>query len=301
MKFVYLNSNRSGVGDRLLDLILVYTYCKAIGGETLYLEWMEGNELTNICGNTFEGSLRRKLTPAREFDYLLKNLLNFIQLPSDIKFVDNQALRELSKNTDNFVFAEYVGMQYNLNTFFAKHNRQIPTKDWVDKYYEIFKSIKFINIPESVISAFSKHRDIITIHLRRGDKCRNDNKTREDLVNLDQLQDLNEQTGKYINQFINNGFLNLCFVSDEKNVKNEYIEKYKDQCNILCFDFDEITQTYVDLYCISQAKQVLMSQFISTFSVLGSLIGDVPLHYLIQNKIMTANAYRTATFYELHN
>ena len=40
-KFIYLNSNKSGIGDRLMDLILVYTYSQYLNCERLYLTWNE--------------------------------------------------------------------------------------------------------------------------------------------------------------------------------------------------------------------------------------------------------------------
>ena len=70
--FLYLKSNKSGIGDRLLDLMLVYTYSQYLNCEKLYLHWTEDN--VDMTGNkSIYSTIRREKTPFRSVDYLLKN------------------------------------------------------------------------------------------------------------------------------------------------------------------------------------------------------------------------------------
>ena len=75
--FIYTNSNRSGIGDRLMDLILVYTYSQYLKCDRLYLHWAEdSNDMTG--NNSIHSILRKQKTPFRKKDYLLHNLQKYI-------------------------------------------------------------------------------------------------------------------------------------------------------------------------------------------------------------------------------
>ena len=72
MDFIYLNSNRSGLGDRLFDLILVYTYAKFLGFNKFFIHWTEDNN-DMVGNNSIHSILRREKTPFRKNDYILDN------------------------------------------------------------------------------------------------------------------------------------------------------------------------------------------------------------------------------------
>ncbi len=291
MDFIYLNSNRSGIGDRLIDLILVYTFAKFNGYNNIYLTWIEDKQ-DMISNNSIHTIIRREKTPFREKDYLLVNLLNFIILPDDIIFVSEKELNEKVSLSNNFVFNEYMGLKYSVFTFVNKFLNTYSEEDknnFINIYYDNYSKIKFKNIPDDIINTF-KFNNIITIHLRRSDKVVNDNGDSNGILVKD-LEKLNNITIQFVEKCIEKGFKNICFVSDEKIVKKTFINLFENKCNIINFDGDDISQTYYDLYCISNSKKILMSQNFSVFSIIGSLIGKNTLYYIYNSGLLVDRGF----------
>lgn len=278
--FLYLKSNKSGIGDRLLDLMLIYTYSQYLNCEKLYLHWTEDN--IDMTGNkSVHSTIRRKKTPFRSVDYLLQNLLEYIILPDNIFFVNQKALDIISKDSENIIFNEYMGMKYTLYSFMKKMNIHDKIK-FETEYYNNFKKIQFKNIPEYIVNKFNNN-DVLTVHLRRGDKVVNDNG--EALgIPYNQLGDLDNNTILAINKLYNLNYKKICFVSDEKEIRNKYINLFKDKAECIYFDGTEISQTYFDLYCLSKSKIILLSQKFSVFSIFSSMINKSKLLYLLDFK-----------------
>jgi len=283
MDFIYLNSNLSGIGDRLFDIILLYSFAKFIGCNNFYLNWKVNNN--DIVGNeSIYSKLRNEKTPYRSKDYLLENLQTYITFPDNIHFVNQNELNSKINNS-NFIFSEYMGLQYSVFTFIEKFLPNISEADKVKftiNYYNNFKLFTFKNIPENIRQTFINN-NVITIHLRRSDKVVDDGGVTDGIETKD-LDELDLITKNFINNCIKNGNINICFISDEKSVKDKYIEQFKDKCNVIYFNGDEISQTYYDLYCLSVSKNILMSQMFSVFSIIGSLLGNKKTLYYIYNK-----------------
>jgi hypothetical protein len=281
MNFIYNNSNLSGIGDRLFDLILVYTYAKYLNYNNIYLTWRI--DQYDMIGTKSKYSIIRKIkTPFREKDYLLDNLLNYLILPNDIIFLNKDELQNLNNN-NNFIFNEYMGVKYSVYTFLEKFlpNIDINEKNnFENMYFQNFQKIQFKNIPENIIETF-KNNEIVTIHLRRGDKVDDDQQvngiTNNELINLNMI------TEQFINKCISLNYINICFVSDKENVKNYFIEIFKKKCNIIVFKGDDISQTYYDIYCLTKSKINFLSQNFSVFSILSSMIGNINLYYVYNN------------------
>jgi hypothetical protein len=283
MDFIYLNSNLSGIGDRLFDIILLYTFAKFIGCNNFYLNWRVNNN--DMVGNSsIYSKLRNEKTPFRSKDYLLENLQTYITFPNDIHFVNQNELNS-KINDSNFLFSEYMGLQYSIFTFIEKFLPNISQTEkvkFINDYYNIFKTFTFKNIPEKIKETF-ENNEIITIHLRRSDKVVDDGGVTDGIETKD-LDELDKITENFINKCIDNGKLNICFISDEQTIKNKYIEKFKNKCNVIYFEGDEVSQTYYDLYCLTVSKNILMSQMFSVFSIIGSLFGSRKTLYYIYNK-----------------
>ena len=281
---IYTNSNLSGIGDRLFDIIQVYSFAKYIGCEKLYLEWrFDENDMAS--DRDIYTITRMTKTPFRKYDYLFENLIQFIKLPDDILFVSKNVLNNLVEQENNIIFSQYLGMTYSLSTFidtYLAHLNSYEKNNFIEQYYNNFKKIEFKNIPENVVNCFKKN-DIVTIHLRRGDKVIDDN---GDCcgIRVAELENLNRITEEIVDKFINLGYKNICFVSDEKDVKSCFINKFNDKCNIINFiSENEIYQTYYDLYFLSHSKHIVMSQSFSVFSMLASLIGGTNFYYIYVN------------------
>lgn len=290
MNFIYKNSNLSGIGDRVFDLILVYTYSKFIKCDKLYLHWTHDN-YDMIYNDSIYAKTRKLKTPFREKDYLLENLLNFIILPSDIIFIGKNELNNMNSNND-YIFNEYMGIQYSVFTFIDKFLFNIDNNEknkFINMYYENFKKIKFKNIENNIIEIF-KNNEIITIHLRRGDKVIDGNSTATQGIEYKDLKELRLITEEFINKCISLNYTNICFISDEKNVKKNYIEKYKNKCNVINIEGDDISQTYYDIYCLANSKINFLSQKFSVFSMFSSMINGAKLYYVYENgKIIDDN------------
>jgi hypothetical protein len=284
MKFLYLKPNKSGIGDRLLDLILVYTYSKYLKYNELYLCWQTDSNL--LSKKYIHSYMRRIKTPFRDKDYLLHNLLKYINLPNDIIFVNKQKMDKLISE-GNYQFKRYMGLKYTVHTFIEKILPNIDKDDkdkFIDSYYNNFKNITFNNIPENIITTFNNN-EIVTIHLRRGDKVVDDNG--ESIgIRYSELDDLNKKTDDAINKCISLNFKNICFVSDEKKIRNQFIEKFKDKCNIFVFDGDDYSQTYYDIYCLVNSKFIILSQRFSVFSIFSSMIKNINLYYILDNNMI---------------
>jgi len=271
MNLVYEKSNLSGIGDRLLDLILVYTYAKMNKYENIFLNWRIDKNLGTKNGKW--NTLRTEKTSFRKIDYLEENLLKHLEFPNDINFVSEKKLNELK--TNNKIFSEYLG---GTSVFDFMNKFKIENKTEFEKeYYNNFHKIKFKNIPENIKNKFNEK--IITIHLRRGDKVDNQTNINHG-VNENELKELDLLTKQFINQQIEQGFNNFCFISDEKRIKDEYVNLYQNKCNIISVEGDEKSQTYFDLYAMAHSEKILMSQKLSCFTILGTLLGNGKLCYL---------------------
>jgi hypothetical protein len=278
-KFIYSNSNLSGIGDRLLDLMLVLTYANYLGYDEIYLHWkVDNNDM--IGDKSYYSKLRREKTSFRGVDYLLNNLQNYLTLPSTINFVENDELEKLKNDKNNYNFNEYLGLRYNLYSF-MNHYKIENKKKFEKLYFENFNKIQFKNIPDEIINYF-KNNDVVTVHLRRGDKVAiNDDANYG--IKISNLDNLNNLTLKKIKLLQKKGFKYFNFVSDEKNTRNYFINILKSELECKYFDGDEISQTYFDLYSIAHSKKILLSQVYSSFSIFASMINKVELNYFNEN------------------
>jgi hypothetical protein len=266
MKLIYLNPPDSGLGDRLLDILLIYAYSLYKSCTGLYLSW-EYN-------NSFDHS--RKCLK-------LENLLKYISFPTNIFFVNKETLTELSNDTTNIIFKDIVGAD-SVYGFINRHMDSISLTDkqaFIEIYFNVFKQIKFINIPTEIRDIFDK-QNIVTIHLRRTDKVNNSPAAHG--VSIDELKFLDSKTEEYIESRIKQK-KTICIVSDDMSIKHHYINKYKSMATVIYFDTgDQVTQAYYDYYCLAYSDEILMSQKFSTFSITASLIGkNKQLFYIFDN------------------
>lgn len=279
MRFVYANINLSGIGDRIVDLILLYTFARLKGYERFYVEWK-----LNKNDNDIYSVVRKEKTPFRSFDILPDNLLNYIVFPEFLHIVSNEQINQLL-NEGAYNFQDYLGVRYSVNNFlniFYPNVDEISRKNFNDEYFRNFQRIRFQNIPQNIVDSF-QNKNVVTVHLRRSDKVINDGKTSNN-IGFDELEDLNNKTQQFVDKCISKGYNNICFISDEKNVRNQFIENNKSKCNIISFDGDNVSQTYYDLYSLANSKIILVSQQFSAFSLLGHLIGDNMLYYIYHGK-----------------
>jgi hypothetical protein len=259
-RLIYINPPDSGLGDRLLDVLLLYSYSILLNCSEFYVHW-EYNSSTRQC-------------------LKLNHLLYYIKFPPNIYFFNKRDVNNkyLINNPDNNIFSDCLAAS-SIFTFNEKYlKNDLEKQSQLEKiYYETFKQIHFMNIPDHIKDIFT-NKEVITIHLRRTDKINNNISAHG--VNNQELTFLNEKTHKFIETNILQGNKNICIVSDDKNCKNEYYSKYKDSANLIIFDeICQVKQAYYDLYCLCNANAIFMSQMFSTFSIVAALMTKTKLLY----------------------
>ena len=72
----------------------------------------------------------------------------------------------------------------------------------------------------------------------------------------------------------------------KKQIRDYYVNLYKNKVNCVTFNGDSISQTYYDIYCLANSKKILLSQAFSVFSIFSSLINNSVLYYFLENSKM---------------
>jgi len=284
-KLNYILSNKSGIGDRMMDIILMYTFANFIDTK-LYLNWSDSERMLMGDKTNLPSIIRHEKTSYRSRDFKFNNFTKFFELPNDINFVSEFEIIKLSKLKDTINFYDYLGMQYSPHAFLDKYqlNLSLEVKQiFYETLMNNFHLIKFKNIPIDIINLFVNN-EITAIHLRRSDKVIvNPDK---ESISIDEVENLDKITEAFCNYLISKGKKNILFVSDEKEVKLKYFEKFKNKCNAIIINVDEVLQTYIDLYCLAHSESILMSQKFSAFSLFASCINQTKLYYIYSNPIL---------------
>lgn len=282
MSFVWTNSTKSGLGDRLIDLFIIASYATLLN-KVLYMTWEEEpiSELQKIIWN-----------PIRFNDYKIENLIQYFSFPDCIHIVSKDKLNEImnQQHLEKMIFHSYLGGVYSPVTFYDC---------FIDKHYSLDEYLKHFN---TNINQFKPTRkllniveqlpnNIISIHLRRTDKCSSFiSPSITHGVSLEELSILDSKTNSIINQYINQGYKNLFFCSDSTESKLEYQTKYKNQY-IVNFNQNTIEQTYIDLYIMSVSEIIILSQRHSSFSLFACFVNSAKLIYFYNDDIITNSRY----------
>ena len=282
MSFIWTNSTKSGLCDRLIDLFIIASMAK-IYNKYLYLVWEEQpiNDIQMLIWNKI-----------RFNDYKIENVKEYFNFPNFINFISHQDLYNKVNNKNNeedIIFDNYLGGIYSPITFYDQ---------FIDKKYD---KLIFINIFKNLINQFQPTNkllnlvkdipeNLISVHLRRTDKS-------SELVSADDsngvdiryIDDLNNKTNDIINEFIEKNYKNFYFCSDCPNTKKYYENNYS-HMNIINYNINaSIEQTYIDIYLMSKSKYIILSQKHSSFSLFSSMINNVKLIYFYEDSIIHNN------------
>jgi hypothetical protein len=260
VNFIYKNPPDSGLGDRLLDIITLYTYSEMLQYKNFYVYWSLENITTRQCLS-------------------LKYFNHFVELPKNIYLISKEELNKMCSDGTNFVFTDCLGAT-SIFLFKEKYNLTEEAFTVYKKlYFENFNKIIFKNIPEQVKTTFEINKNISVIHLRRTDKV--NNVAGAHGVNGNELIYLEQKTHEFIIERAKK-HNTICIVSDDKNVKEYYINLYKnrDDVHLIYFNFqDQAIQTFVDYYCLVNSSEIFMSQKFSTFAITASFIKNTNLYF----------------------
>lgn len=283
MSFIWTNSSKSGLCDRLIDLFIITSYAQ-LYKKDLYLTW-HIQPINNI---------QKKIwNPIRFNDYKIENVKQYFQFPECIHFLSNEDLQFKinNKSEHDIYFNSYLGGIYSPITFY---------ENFINK---IFKKEEYINLFQKLIHQFQPTQkllnlvsniptNLITVHLRRTDKSsKYVSASDAHGIDLKDMDDLNNKTKNLIGRFIEKGFHHFYFASDCSNTKQEYEEYYQNQ-NIINYNINQdIEQTYIDIYLMSQSKYIILSQLHSSFSLFSSMINQSQFIFFYKQSIVNNNKY----------
>lgn len=285
MSIIWTNSTLSGLCDRLNDILILSTYAK-IKNKILKF---------NYRSQPFENSIQENLRPSyRKQDYLLENLIKYIKLSENIIIYNENEIITFNKDEDEY-FDNYLGGCYSPITFYNNFSSNLCSREkFIEIFYNQTKQILFnFNID------LSKYDKLVSVHLRRTDKVSNFTNGHHG-IKIEELNDLDNITYDIIQKFINKGYKNFYFCSDDKEILKNYINKYNSQINVINNDLSDyisfntlegqIKSVYTDLYIMSCSKYIILSQKHSSFSLFASLINKSILIY-IYDDIISHTAY----------
>ena len=144
--------------------------------------------------------------------------------------------------------------------------------------------------------------NLISIHLRRTDKSSiYISSSDAHSVDLKDIEDLNNKTNNVINKFIEKNYHSFYFSSDCPITKKDYEKIYHTQ-NIINYSINEdIEQTYIDIYLMSQSKYIILSQKHSSYSLFSSMINKTKFIYFYNDSIVHNNYSYFNYIYSVNN
>lgn len=278
-KIFWTNVTKSGLCDRLQDILLMSAYA-SLNGCDLYLYWPQGNK--DLRFNKFQLDTWPN---SRWSDYLKENLCNYFNLPKNIHFLPQNSLEDTG---EVLFFNDYLGGVFSRKTFAEKYGLD---KNKFYKFYD--KAVSEFTGKDKLKNLTDKDKQIdISVHLRRTDKINSNPNFVE--IHLRELENLDDMTEECVLMEIkrSNKKLNVYVCSDCPKSKAKFVDKICDKCNIIesppvTHDYE---QTYLDLYLLSQSQKIIMSQKHSNFSYFASLLNESELIYFYPDNEMITNS-----------
>lgn len=285
MSFIWNNSSKSGLCDRLIDLFIITTYAQ-LYKKNLFLTW----EIQPI------NEIQKKIwNPIRFNDYKIENVKQYFQFPDCIHFLSNEELHNKIKNKKNedIIFSNYLGGIYSPITFYENFiDKNFKKEEYITLFQKLIHQFqptqKLLNIVSNI------PENLITVHLRRTDKSsKYVSPSDAHGIDLKDIDNLNNKTINLINLFIKKDFHHFYFASDCPRTKQEYEKYYQNQHQkIVNFKINQdIEQTYLDIYLMSQSKYIILSQRHSSFSLFSSMINQSQFVYFYRDSLVNNNKY----------
>ena len=287
---VWVNSTKSGIGDRLIDFYLMLSLAK-VNNSCLNLIWELQDSYTENQINVWN--------EYRFHDYKIENLIQYFRLAHKVKF-----LKKIEANENAIFFNDYLGGVHSIKSFYQKYCKDSCSFSYFSQIF--FNELSAFKPKKKLINIIEKNLCIdIAVHLRRGDKL----SYRPDKMQIKfkELNSLNAKTYEAIQTVYKNNIssrkLNLFIASDDQNVKMTYIEKFKNKFNIVgIHNVEGIELTYLDLYYLSISKTIIMSMRHSNFSLFASYLNCNRLVYFYKsNKILSNSGLSNAVLFKPSN
>ena len=261
-KVLWTHPTESGIGDRLCDLLLLYSYVSIFDSE-LHFRWPQF-------------PMKDIDVKHREEDIKLENVSKYIKMPQ--KIFANSPLNP-SNNGNVCVFDRYVGGGFSVEKFHKEYVQQdLPFEQYKGSVENVSKQFSFRD--KKIIDYLSGiPKEFTAFHIRRGDKVREGTENDGTYINTAELDHLDDITKKSIDLYSRPGG-NTFFICGDEDEKNQPFIDYALLKKNKVFTTPTMPKwigTYFDLAVLSKAKKIITSQRYSSFGRFASLIGGSEL------------------------
>ncbi len=254
-----INISHSGLCDKLVDVYIHNAYAKC------------NNKQLVLNSTIFNKHDKSKNFHANRFqDILMENILSYCSFSENIIVdVDKDEFETIDD-----VEKLYIGGCYPIVDFFDKYlnsNGMCSLNDYLMCFEKpILCFDKLLEKNEDMLDIGD---DCIGLHLRRTDKVAKDPDYGQCNEKENEYYERNTRTA--LDKMISRGCSKFFICGDDKNIVTDYMLYLKSHgCSVYINDDETHVKTYMDLYCLSKCKVIIMSSKHSNFSIIGSLLGS---------------------------
>jgi hypothetical protein len=179
----------------------------------------------------------------------------------------------------------------NLDVKFpTRPGSSVPDENLKEEFRKSAKRIKPSQEVENVIPK----ETYVSVHIRGTDKFNDFNPDDPLGVSTDQYNYIKSKCIEYIKTHPNNTYL-VC--ADDENLKREFMKDCGDEIRFIQINYGNLDKAIVDLFAISRSELVIQCTKYSTFSIVASLIGGIPLiNYFDSGGVMGRDDWNWAPF-----
>lgn len=302
IRVAWTNTTLSGLSDRLLDLLLVAAAVQSVNGN-LDVTWRTNHDITI--------EQRRMWASPRYDDWKIENIQQYLQMPNFITFHHENDVSFL--NNHHLVFDHYLGGVFTPSSFYEKYQIElfkkigsnITQKEYVNQFYRLVAYIQPTDKLKTIVAQVQ--RPDLSVHLRRTDKLSHNPDNAQ--LHHKMLDDLDLQTEQCIYQILQKTDkpITIFFCSEDGAVVENYKNKFSNINKLIILEspqfLPELVKTYLDLSILACSRIIIMSQVHSNFSLLASLLKQVPLIYFYNNSPLAKQTDYEHVFHrsKLHN
>ncbi len=275
-QLVITNFTLSGYGDRMLDLLCMTAFSRAIGMK-LYIRWQD-----------FPGMEDFKDVPAWRYqDTKLDNFTAFFRLPDNVQL--EYAVIPYPKHE----WRPYLGGTRSPTAFyeeFVAGKVQISLERWMDLVNQVKSELGF------KVSRYAPERPYAIVHLRRTDKLRGVCVTQ---IVRDELAFLNQETFAAIQTAKDTGITDFYIATDDPSARAEYVTFIESiGCRVILPENKHgLLSSYFDTWMMRSSSLIIASMRYSTFSMFPSVWWDIPLWTVLPDALHPTYKFKT-TYYK---
>lgn len=156
----------------------------------------------------------------------------------------------------------------------------VPPEDMKEQFRKVASRIKPSQDVENVIPKES----YVTIHIRGKDKLTGDVETGDWLLTSKQFFEMAKQ--KCIEYVQSHPEKTYFVCSDDDPLKTQFIDECGTDIKFINIEYGNLDRAIVDLFVMSRSELVIQCTRYSTFSIVASIIGGIPLLNFDERKIM---------------